>query len=126
MCRRSPRQGRSAPSRLGFHLDPPPGSGSFAFRISRTENCCTNQEGHQDGSIILSVCDAECAGALLAATFSGLISTSRHAQASASVNYRIRIGSACAHADGNGFNIQLGTVPLDGRVALRIATEKNK
>ena len=37
-----------------------------------------------------------------------------------------RIGSAWAHADGNGFNIQLETVPLDGRVALRIATEKNK
>jgi hypothetical protein len=31
-----------------------------------------------------------------------------------------------AHADGNGFNIQLETVPLDGRVALRIATGKNK
>lgn len=41
-------------------------------------------------------------------------------------NYWIRIGSAWAHADGNGFNIQLETVPLDGRVALRIATEKNK
>jgi hypothetical protein len=24
---------------LGFHLDPPPGSGSFAFRIWRVENC---------------------------------------------------------------------------------------
>jgi len=41
-------------------------------------------------------------------------------------NYWIRIASAWAHADGNGFNIQLETVPLDGRVALRIATEKNK
>ena len=39
---------------------------------------------------------------------------------------RIRIGSAWAHADGNGFNIQLETVPLNGPVALRIATEKNK
>ena len=39
-------------------------------------------------------------------------------------NYWIRIGSAWAHADGNGFNIQLETVPLDGRVALRTATEK--
>ena|ERR1039457_2867556 len=27
------------------------------------------------------------------------------------------IGSARAHADGNGFNIQLETVPLDGRIA---------
>jgi len=26
-----------------------------------------------------------------------------------------RIGSTWAHADGNGFNIQLETVPLDGR-----------
>ena len=41
-------------------------------------------------------------------------------------NYWIRIGSVWAHADGNGFNLQLETVPLDGRVALRIATEKNK
>jgi len=37
-------------------------------------------------------------------------------------NYWIRIGSAWAHADGNGFNIQLETIPLDGRVALRITT----
>jgi hypothetical protein len=38
-------------------------------------------------------------------------------------NYWIRIGSAWAHADGNGFNIQIETVPLDGRVALRIAAQ---
>jgi hypothetical protein len=41
-------------------------------------------------------------------------------------NYWIRIGSAWAHADGNGFNIQLETVPLDGRIALRVASEKAK
>jgi hypothetical protein len=41
-------------------------------------------------------------------------------------NYWIRIGSAWAHADGNGFNIQLETVPLDGRISLRIASEKTK
>ena len=41
-------------------------------------------------------------------------------------NYWIRIGSAWAQADGNGFNIHLETVPLDGRVTLRIATEKAK
>ena len=29
---------------LGFHLDPVPGSRSFASRFSRTENCFTNQE----------------------------------------------------------------------------------
>jgi hypothetical protein len=41
--------------------------------------------------------------------------------AKAANNYRIRIGSAWAHADGNGFNIQIETVPLDERITLRIA-----
>jgi hypothetical protein len=36
-----------------------------------------------------------------------------------------RIGSAWAHADGKGFNIQIEAVPLDGRITLRVATEKN-
>jgi hypothetical protein len=35
-----------------------------------------------------------------------------------------RIGSAWAHGDGQGFNIQLESVPLDGRITLRIATER--
>jgi hypothetical protein len=35
-----------------------------------------------------------------------------------------RIGSVWAHADGKGFNIQLDSVPLDGRITLRVATEK--
>jgi hypothetical protein len=36
-----------------------------------------------------------------------------------------RIGSAWAHGDGQGFNVQLeGLVPLDGRFTLRVATEK--
>jgi hypothetical protein len=35
-----------------------------------------------------------------------------------------RIGSAWPHADGNGFNLQVELVPLDGRIALRIATEQ--
>ena len=35
-----------------------------------------------------------------------------------------RIGSAWAHADGKGFNIQIQTVPLDGRITLRIPAEK--
>ena len=38
--------------------------------------------------------------------------------------YWTRIGSAWAHADGNGFNIQLECTPLDGRVTLRVASEK--
>ena len=35
-----------------------------------------------------------------------------------------RIGAAWAHADGNGFNIQLESVPLDGRITLRVVSEK--
>lgn len=35
-----------------------------------------------------------------------------------------RIGSAWTHADGQGFNIQLDSVPLDGRITLRVPSEK--
>jgi hypothetical protein len=35
-----------------------------------------------------------------------------------------RIGAAWAHADGKGFNAQLEFVPLDGRISVRVATEK--
>ena len=35
------------------------------------------------------------------------------------------IGSAWPHADGHGFNIQLGTMPLDGRIALRLVKKSN-
>lgn len=35
-----------------------------------------------------------------------------------------RIGSAWPHADGKGFNIQIETVPLDGRITLRVPSEK--
>jgi hypothetical protein len=35
-----------------------------------------------------------------------------------------RIGSAWAHKDGNGFNIQLESMPVDGRITLRDASEK--
>ena len=37
-----------------------------------------------------------------------------------------KIGSAWAHADGNGFNVQLECVPLDGRITLRVASEKKE
>ncbi len=37
-----------------------------------------------------------------------------------------RIGSAWAHADGKGFNVQLEAVPLDGRISLRVASEKKE
>jgi hypothetical protein len=35
-----------------------------------------------------------------------------------------RIGAAWPHKDGKGFNIQLEVVPLDGRITIRVATEK--
>ena len=35
-----------------------------------------------------------------------------------------RIGSAWAHSDGKGFNVQLEVAPLDGRLSLRVASEK--
>jgi hypothetical protein len=31
-----------------------------------------------------------------------------------------------AHNDGKGFNIQIETVPLDGRITLRVPSEKAK
>ena len=37
-----------------------------------------------------------------------------------------RIGSAWAHADGQGFNIQIEALPLDGRITLRVASEKKE
>lgn len=39
-------------------------------------------------------------------------------------SYWTRIGSAWQHGDGNGFNIQIETVPLDGRITLRVASDK--
>ncbi len=35
-----------------------------------------------------------------------------------------RIGAAWAHKDGKGFNVQLEVVPLDGKIVLRIGSEK--
>ena len=35
-----------------------------------------------------------------------------------------RIGAAWQHKDGKGFNLQLDSVPLDGRIQLRVATEQ--
>jgi hypothetical protein len=40
--------------------------------------------------------------------------------------YWTRIGVAWSHADGNGFNVHIETMPLDGRITLRIASEKSK
>lgn len=35
-----------------------------------------------------------------------------------------KIGAAWAHADGKGFNVQVECVPLDGRLSLRVISEK--
>lgn len=35
-----------------------------------------------------------------------------------------RIGSAWAHKDGKGFNIQLDAMPVDGTIKLRVPEEK--
>jgi hypothetical protein len=37
-----------------------------------------------------------------------------------------RIGSVWPHADGKGFNIQLECVPLDGRITLRVVSDKKE
>jgi len=37
-----------------------------------------------------------------------------------------RIGAAWPHSDGKGFNIQLEAVPLDGRITIRVASEKKE
>ena len=34
-----------------------------------------------------------------------------------------RIGSAWGHSDGEGFNIQLEALPVDGKITLRIPAE---
>ncbi len=41
-------------------------------------------------------------------------------------SYRTRIGAAWAHKTGNGFNIQLDVIPLDGRITLFDASEKSE
>ena len=34
-----------------------------------------------------------------------------------------KIGAAWPHRDGKGFNVQIESVPLDGRITLRVASE---
>ncbi len=41
-------------------------------------------------------------------------------------SYWTRIGVAFAHSDGKGFNLLIETVPLDGRITLRVPTEKSE
>lgn len=47
-----------------------------------------------------------------------------HVRDSKGKSFWTRIGSAWAHADGKGFNVQIECVPLDGRISLRLADEK--
>lgn len=35
-----------------------------------------------------------------------------------------RIGAAFAHADGQGFNLRLDSLPVDGRITLRTAKDR--
>lgn len=37
-----------------------------------------------------------------------------------------RIGAAWAHADGQGFHVQIDCVPLDGRITIRVATDNKE
>jgi hypothetical protein len=37
-----------------------------------------------------------------------------------------RVGAAWPHKDTKGFNIQLDVIPLDGKIVLRLATEKKE
>lgn len=37
-----------------------------------------------------------------------------------------RIGASWAHADGKGFNIQIESVPLDGRITLRVVGDNQE
>jgi len=41
-------------------------------------------------------------------------------------SYWTRIGVAFAHQDGKGFNLLIETVPLDGRITLRVPSEKTE
>jgi hypothetical protein len=38
-------------------------------------------------------------------------------------SYWTRIGVAFAHKDGNGFNIVLESLPIDGKITLRVVAE---
>ncbi len=35
-----------------------------------------------------------------------------------------RIGAAFAHSDGNGFNLKLDSLPVDGRITLRTTKDR--
>ena len=35
-----------------------------------------------------------------------------------------RVGTAWPHRDGNGFNLQIDVIPLNGRITLRVPSDK--
>jgi hypothetical protein len=37
-----------------------------------------------------------------------------------------RIGSVWPHNDGKGFSLQLDALPIDGRIAIRVTSEKKE
>jgi hypothetical protein len=41
-------------------------------------------------------------------------------------SYWTRIGVAWQHKDGNGFNVEIALMPRDGKLALRVATDKRE
>lgn len=41
-------------------------------------------------------------------------------------SYWTAIGVAFKHKDGKGFNIQIRSVPLDGKISLRVPKERNQ
>jgi hypothetical protein len=43
-----------------------------------------------------------------------------------SKSFWTRIGAVWQHADGKGFTVQLEAVPLDGRITLRVVSEKKE
>lgn len=49
-----------------------------------------------------------------------------HVRGSEERGFWNRIGSAWPHKDGLGFNIQIETVPLDGKIVLRVISENRK
>lgn len=46
-----------------------------------------------------------------------------HVNGSEKKKFWSRVGAAWAHKDGKGFNLQLETFPIDGRIVLRIPQE---
>lgn len=45
-------------------------------------------------------------------------------KASNDKNYWTKIGAAWEHKDGKGFNVDLECFPIDGKISLRVASEK--